>query len=80
MKLIDALEMSKTADQLPQDARFVGIRLGYILITPEMLESKDWGCVIENNDPEFTEAVKGLAKILQEQGPVLTEPYLRIIK
>lgn len=82
MRLKDALEMhARSTDPLPTHAKYLGIRLGKVLITPEMLESSDWGYVIENNDPKFAETLKGLVEILKEEGPICElNPGLHIVK
>lgn len=73
MKLIEAIEMNERnkETQLESHLKYLGIRLGKVLLTPEMLESKDWGFVIENNDPEFAKALGGLVERIKEDGPMI---------
>lgn len=74
MKLKDAIEMNERSDEaeLKGHLKYLGIRLGEILLTPEMLESRDWGYVIENSDPEFAKALGGLVERLKEDGPMIS--------
>ncbi len=68
-------------ESLGKDHKYLGIRLGKVLITPEMLESTEWGYVVENSDPEFAKVVKGLVETLKEDGPMCIEtPGLHIVK
>lgn len=67
MKLTEAIE--QLSDWLKEDLgphrKVIGISLRKeetnIIITPELLESTDWGVTVENSDPSFMSLVGSLA-------------------
>lgn len=82
MKLKEAIEMhERSTEPLGKDHKYPGLKLGKVLITPEMLESTGWGYCYENNDPEFAKTINGLIEVLKEEGPLISEkPGLHVVR